>query len=110
MNIVKTNKELTKKDLYQMTLSPAIKRMRECVGNTIPVVNYCIYTDAKNDGTEMTILSIMDADGVCYATNSPTFHRDFERISDIMENDAFEIEVISGTSKAGREFITCALV
>lgn len=110
MNIVKTNKEITKKELYQMTLSPAIKRMRECVGNIIPVVNYCVYTDTKNDGTEMSILSIMDDDGVCYATNSSTFHRDFERIVAIMEDESFEIEVISGTSKTGREFITCALV
>ena len=110
MNIVKTNKELDKKDIYKMTLSPAIKRMRDCVGSVIPVVNYCMYTDKKNDGTEMNILSIMDNDGVCYATNSPTFNRDFERIIDIMGDDTFEIEIISGTSKAGRDFITCALV
>lgn len=110
MNIVKTNKELDKKDIYKMTLSPAIKRMRDCVGSVIPVVNYCVYTDEKNDGTEMNILSIMDDDGVCYATNSPTFNHDFERIIDIMGDETFEIEVISGVSKAGRDFITCALV
>lgn len=110
MNIVKTNKELDKKDIYKMTLSPSIKRMRDCVGSVIPVINYCIYTDKKSDGDEMTILSIMDEDGVCFATNSPTFHRDFERIVDIMGDESFEIEVISGTSKNGRDFITCALV
>lgn len=110
MNIERKNKDLTKKELYQMTLSPAIKRMRECVGNIIPVANWCFYTDTKNDGNKMNILSIMDNDGVCYATNSSTFQRDFDFIIDIMENEAFEIEVISGTSKSGREFITCVLV
>ena len=85
MNIVKTNKELDKKDIYKMTLSPAIKRMRDCVGSVIPVINYCIYTDKKSDGDEMTIV-------------------------DIMGDESFDIEVISGTSKNGREFITCALV
>lgn len=108
--ITKTSKDLNKKELYQMTKSPKIQKMSDNKGVVIDVAAYCFYTDEKNDGKSVDIVSIMDNDGAVYATNSPTFMSDFEDICDIMEGEDFSIEVISGTSKAGREFITCALV
>ena len=108
--ITKTNKDLNKKEVYQMTKSPKIQKMSNNKGEVIDVAAYCFYTEEKNDGKSVDIVSIMDNDGAVYATNSPTFMSDFEDICDIMEGEDFSIEIISGTSKAGREFITCALV
>lgn len=108
--INRTSKELTKKEIYQMTMSPKIQKISDNKGVVIDVAAYCFYSDEKNDGKTVDILSVMDADGSIYATNSPTFHDDFEKICEIMEGEDFSIEVISGTSKAGREFVTCALV
>ena len=56
------------------------------------------------------MLSIMDKDGGVCATNSETFKRDFMNIEELMDGEAYTIEIISGQSKAGREFITCTLV
>lgn len=108
--INRTSKELTKKEVYQMTMSPKIQKISDNKGVVIDVAVYCFYSDEKADGKRVDILSVMDADGSIYATNSPTFRDDFERICEIMDGEDFSIEVISGTSKAGREFVTCALV
>lgn len=108
--INRTSKELTKKEIYQMTISPKIQKISDNKGVVIDVAAYCFYSDEKNDGNTVDILSVMDADGSIYATNSPTFRDDFEKICEIMDGEDFSIEVISGTSKAGREFVTCALV
>ena len=110
MTITKTSRELTKKESYKMTLAPSIKKMRDIVGAKIDVSAFIMYKDVNSDGKEQEILSVMDADGTVYATNSPTFKKDFSNICDIMDGEDFSIEVISGTSKAGREFITCTLM
>lgn len=108
--IIRSNKELTKRESYKLTIDPAIKRMKDCVGVQIDVSAYCLYTDTNKDGEEVELLSIMDKDGCVYATNSDTFKRDFRDIDDLMDEEKYTIEVISGQSKAGREFITCTLV
>ena len=108
--INRTSKELTKKEIYQMTMSPKIQKISDNKGVVIDVAAYCFYSDEKDDGKTVDILSVMGADGIIYATNSTTFRDDFERICEIMDGEDFSIEVISGTSKAGREFFTCALV
>jgi hypothetical protein len=108
--ITKTSKELTKKEVYQMTMSPKIQKISDNKGVVIDVAAYCYHSDVKKDGEEVDILSVMDNEGAVFATNSPTFMDDFGKICDIMDGEDFSIEVISGTSNAGREFVTCALV
>lgn len=113
MNITRCTIGMTSKDKYNMTLSPKIGKMSDHKGERINVHLYAFYEDTDKDGNTREILSIMDNDGNVYATNSATFKADFEKILDITDDDAFDdltIEVISGTSKSGREFITCAFV
>ena len=95
--IIKSNKELTKRESYKLTLDPSIKKMKDFIGVQIEVSAYCFYKDVNKDGC------------VC-ATNSETFKRDFMNIADLMDGEDYAIEIISGQSKAGREFITCTLV
>lgn len=108
--IIKSNKELTKRESYKLTIDPSIKRMKDFIGVQIDVSAYCFYKDVNKDGKEVEVLSIMDKDGGVCATNSETFKRDFMNIVELMDGEEFAIEVISGESKAGREFITCTLV
>lgn len=111
MTITKTSKELNKKELYKMTMDAGIKKMKDFVGASIEVYAYCVYTDFNSkDNKEVEILSVMDTDGAVYATNSPTFKKDFMNIAALMEGEDFSVGVTSGTSKAGREFITCTLL
>lgn len=108
--IIKSNKELTKRESYKLTLDPAIKKMKDFIGVQIDVSAYCLYKDVNRDGKEVEVLSIMDKDGGVCATNSETFKRDFMNIEELMDGEEYTIEIISGQSKAGREFITCTLV
>lgn len=108
--IIKSNKELTKRESYKLTLDPSIKKMKDFIGVQIDVAAYCLYKDVYKDGKEVEVLSIMDKDGSVCATNSATFKRDFMNIVDLMDGEDYKIEVISGQSKSGREFVTCSLV
>lgn len=115
ITIKNTSRELNKKEIYKMTLSPAIKKLSLAKGSIIAVECYCRYSDEKLDAKTgemktVDILSIMDKDGTVYATNSASLQKDFSNICDIMDGEDFEIEVISGVSKSDREYITCTLV
>ena len=111
MTITKTSKELSKKEIYKLTLDPAMKKMKDFIGSSIDVCAFCLYTDFNSkDNKEVEVLSVMDKDGTVFATNSPTFKKDFMNIAEILEDDDYSIGIISGTSNAGREFITCTLL
>ena len=111
MTITKISKELNKKELYKMTMDAGIKKMKDYVGSSIDVYAYCIYTDFNSkDNKEVEVLSVMDIDGSVFATNSATFKKDFLNIVTLMEGEEFSVGVTSGTSKAGREFISCILL
>lgn len=111
MTITKISKELNKKEQYKLTMDAGIKKMKDFVGASIDVYAYCIYTDFNSkDKKEVEVLSVMDEDGNVYATNSPTFKKDFMNIATLMDGDDFSVGITSGTSKAGREFITCTLL
>lgn len=115
ITIHNTSRELSKKETYKMTLDPAIQKLSLAKGSVIAVDAYCSYSDEKVDAQNgevktVNILSILADDGTVYATNSASFQKDFGNICDIMDGEKFEIKVISGTSKAGREYITCTLI
>ena len=111
MTIVKTiPAELTKKQAYNLTMSPKTRKMSECEGSVLEVAAACLYEDVDAKSGELrTVLAIETPEGECFATNSKTFQDDFQRMCDLFGDDGVTaIEVISGTSKAGRKFFTCA--
>jgi len=101
---------LTKKQLYQLTMSPKTLKMKDAVGQVLDVAAWCHYEDDKNDSETQEIMSILTPEGETYATNSASFMRDFLKMSDVFGADGVDaIEVISGISgKNQREFITCS--
>lgn len=111
MTITKISKELNKKELYKMTMDAGIKKMKDYVGSSIDVYAYCIFTDFNSkDNKEVEVLSVMDTDGSVFVTNSVAFKKDFLNIVTLMDGEDFSVGVTSGTSKAGREFVTCTLL
>ena len=101
------------KDLYKMTKDARIQKMRDAANSTLEIVAWVYYTDVDDKGKEHDVVSIRDKlTGLVYATNSPTFCRTFKEILDILTDagEALEtLDVIEGTSKGGRTFITCGL-
>jgi chemotaxis methyl-accepting protein methylase len=113
--IIKSNKELNTYEKYDLINSPSISALktlenREIIG----VGNWCIYSTTDNNGRTMEILSIQDSfTGMVYAGQSETFRNEFEKILDIvssMGETDFYIEALTRKSKAGRDYLLCALV
>jgi hypothetical protein len=110
MNIIETSKDLTAKDKYFLTMAPSVQKMKDQVSQRIEVSKWCIYEDTNSKGELQKILSIATPENEIFATNSKTFMDDFKRMVEVFALDNIDvtaIEVISGKSKADREFITC---
>jgi hypothetical protein len=110
MKILKTSGELKTKDKYLLTMSPEVQKMKDAVSQVIEVKNWCIYEDTNSKEELQTILAISTPENEVFATNSKTFIDDFQRMIDVFAEDSETVNAIrvtSGTSKAGREFITC---
>ena len=112
MKIIRTkNEKVNVKEKYLMSMNPEIRRMRDAEGMNLPVINWMLYSDTDREGNEQVLLSILSEDNVAYATNSRTFIEAFSTLCDLFADSGEEIiaiKVISGQSKAGRHFITCA--
>jgi hypothetical protein len=113
MKILETSGELTTKDKYMLTMAPTVQKMKDQVSQVIEIKNWCIYEDVNSKEELQTILSIATPEDEIFATNSKTFMDDFHRMNEVFAEDGQKvnsIKVTSGTSKAGREFITCVYV
>ena len=110
MNIIMSYPaDMDKKTIYQLTMSPETRKMRDAKGTRLEVCAWCQYRDTDQDGNDRDVLAILTPEGETYASNSPTFADDFFNMVELFGDGGVDaIRVISGTSKAGREFITCA--
>ena len=112
MEIIRKSNNLSAKELYDLTINPNAKRMREAIGGNLEVRAYAIYTDTQQD-KEVTVTSILTPDGEIFSTNSPTFGREFEKMLTMFEEmgeTVHTIAVTQGRSRAGRDFTTCVYI
>ena len=108
-NILEKSRELTNQELYFLTMSPKAESMRNHVGELISVSAWLLFEDVdKKTGEVHQVLSVLTPENEVLSTVSQTFQSDFMDMAELFHND-FAFEIISGKSKAGREFITCAL-
>lgn len=111
MNIIASSKNLSVKDIYNLTMNPKTQKMKDCVDQRLEIGAWAVYEDVqKKTGEVQEILAIATPDGEVFATNSPTFKDDFLRMVELFESMGANVPAVvvtSGTSKAGREFITC---
>lgn len=108
--LIGASKELSKKEEYLMIHNQATKKLKDAVGMVFGVDMWALIKNVDDeDGTESTILSIKTSDGDFYATNSATFIKEFNNIVEIFGVELPEIEVLTGTSKNGRDFISCTI-
>lgn len=106
MEIIKTaNENYTAKELYKFTKSTEIVKLRSYENQKLNVTGWVLYTD-----NDMEILSLQVNDNEYCATNSPTFIKNFLDIYDLAKELPLEILVKTGTSKAGRQYVTAEWV
>lgn len=104
------SRDFTEVEQYLMTIDRGIKSLKDVEDNTsIPVAGYLSFTDVKENGDNVDILSIITPDNQVFSCQSPTFKRSFDNITNIMHGKQFSINKVSGTSKNGRPYIDCSL-
>lgn len=106
MEIKRVSRDLSKKEVFKLTDGDAYK-MSDAAGMVIDIDCWCLYNDLNSKGQEQQVLSIMDNEGHIYGTISQTFIQKFMRMVDFFGDELTEVVVKNGTSKAGREFVTC---
>lgn len=113
MNIIRCTDNLTTAQKYALCLSGNAAKMETLKGQTIGLHAWALYQDEdKKTGELKQILSIMDEEGDVYATISETFINDFFRMQDFFQSEGetvTAIKVTGGTSKAGRNFVSCTI-
>ena len=111
MQIIEKSGELKTTDLYHLTMNPATQKMKDIKGQRLEIDCWCIYEDVqKSTGALQEILAIKTPENEVFASNSPTLIDDFRKMWELFASNGEKvnaIDIISGTSKAGREFITC---
>ena len=104
------SKDFTEVEQYLMTLDRGIQSLKDVEDNTsIPVAGYLTFTDEKENGDSVDILSIITPDNEVFSSQSATFKRSFDNITNIMHGKLFSVIKVSGTTKAGRPYIDCTL-
>ena len=105
-----TSKELTKVDIYRMTLDNSITSCKDLEdGFEIEVDAWLEYDDTKDNGNVETVFSILATDGRVYACTSKTFARNVKEIADVFDGEKFTIVKKSGITKNGKNFIMASL-
>ena len=110
ITIFTQSKDFTEVEQYLMTLDNGIHSLKDVEDNTsISVAGYLTFTDEKENGDSVDILSIITPDNEVFSCQSATFKRSFDNIINIMHDKSFSIIKVSGTTKAGRPYIDCIL-
>lgn len=115
--IIKSSGNFDTYSEYELIESPAIVSLKNVENNGLICVGAWVkYLTVDNSGTEITCVSVQDANtGDVFSGQSATFRESFEDIVDrvsAMEEvpDMFFIEILHRTSKSGRDYLNCALV
>lgn len=110
INIKNMSRDFTEVEQYLMTISPAIKSMKDVEdGTSITVAGILNFEDIKDDGEVVEVMSIITPENQVYSCQSVTFKRAVNDISGIMHGKEFSVIKTSGKTKAGRDYISCEL-
>ena len=112
MNVTQMKPEsMDKKTLYSLTRGQSMSIKDVDDRTVITPVAYAVYEDTDKDGKVNEVLAIRDKEsGEVFTTISQTFKRDFFDIVALMGEDDYSIRTVHGTTKAGRDFVTCTMV
>lgn len=112
MNVIRMHPEtMDKKTLYSLTRGQNMSVKDVDDRAVITPTAFALYEDTNRDGKTNEVLAIRDKEsGEVFTTISPTFKQDFFDIVEFMGEDDYSIHVVHGTTKAGRDFVTCTMV
>lgn len=109
MRIIKSSGNIDKKAMFNMTEGGTSNKVSDAVGEVIHIDSWVLYETEDSKGQQVTALAILEKNGLIYATISDTFVKKFNKILDYMDGEEFDVKVIGGTSKSGRQFVDCEI-
>lgn len=107
---------ITDKKVLYNAMTGVGNQMKDHAGTVIECKGIIQFPSARKEtGEEGVCTVLMDASGELYTTMSPTVDDCAHAIidvmgSDIFESDTVELQITSGTSKGGREFLQLKMV
>ena len=108
--IKKFPEDMDARTAYKLMKSPEGKKMLEAEGSVLQVQSWILYNSPDKDTGEIKeVLAIETPDNEIFATISNTFKEEFMDMVNYFGSDLGAIKVITGTSKAGRTYITCSI-
>ena len=108
--IKKFPEDMDARTAYKLMKSPAVKKMSEAEGSVLQIESWIHYNSPdKETGEIKEVIALATPDGELFATISNTFREEFLDMVNYFGPDLGAIEVIAGTSKAGRKYITCSI-
>ena len=108
--IRKFPEDMDARTAYKLMKSPAVKKMSEAEGSVLQIESWIHYNNPdKETGEVKEVIALATSDGELFATISNTFREEFLDMVGYFGPDLGTIEVIAGTSKAGRKYITCSI-
>lgn len=94
---------LSRRDAYKLTESQTTQKLVELAGSVIQPEKWVLFEDE-----DKTVLAL-ETDGELYGTISGTFIDAFINAYNELGEDMGPFRVVTGTSKAGRTYVTCEL-
>lgn len=109
-NVIRKYPEtMTPKELYLMLKNPDSIKMSDAKGQTLHPEAYVLFDDVNQGTGEVVHIASIRSNGKVYATNSASFIREFDMIAEAFGDDMPDIEVTTGKSSKGRQYISCAV-
>ena len=112
MEIVRSSRELTKREIADLATNGGLSVKDLDAGMIMHADAWAVYRDTDSKGEVKELLAILDESGekpCWYITQSATFRATFDKLVEIMGELGFDMEKIDGTSKNGRAFVDCRL-
>lgn len=111
MNIIAKSGNLTMAEMYRLTKSPDVAKLTMMKNQELDIARFIVHEDVTNSGEPITVAAFETEQGEVFATNSPTFTRDFLDIltmcKEAGEPAPRRIKVLPKMGKSGREYIQC---
>lgn len=109
-NVIRKYPEtMNPKELYLMLKNPDSVKMSDAKGQTLHPEAYVLFDDVNQGTGEVVHIVSIRSNGKVYATNSASFIREFDMIAEAFGDDMPDIEVTTGKSSKGRQYISCAV-
>lgn len=109
VNVIKSSRELNKKEIYKMTVAPR-QPLSEMEGQNLTIDSWLLYQRENTEGEVLDVLVITDTEGRVFGTSSQACINSFKEMDEALDGDFSVISVIKRTSKQNRDYFVVTLI